>query len=114
MSMGPQGIPEITPMELKERLAHGEALLLLDVREPHEWDIGNLGAHGAVLRPMDDVFDWKAEIDPSAEIVVYCRTGSRSGWIVRDLLQSGFENVRNLRGGINAWSSDVDPSIPRY
>lgn len=114
MSMGPQAIPEITPTELKERLDGGDAPVLLDVRERREWDIANLGDHGAVLRPMDDIYDWKGELDPSADIVVYCRTGNRSAWIVRDLLQAGFRNVRNLKGGINAWSSDVDPSIPRY
>ncbi|MEN8376532.1 MAG: rhodanese-like domain-containing protein [Gemmatimonadota bacterium] len=114
MSTGPQDIPEITPTELKERLDAGDRPVLLDVRESNEWEIGNLSEHGAVLRPMSDIYDWKSEFDPGDDIVVYCRTGGRSGWIVRDLVDAGFEHVRNLQGGINAWSADVDPSIPRY
>lgn len=114
MSTGPQGIPEITVTELKARLDGGDAPVIIDVREPHEWEIGNLEAHGATLRPMDDIFDWREELDPSAETVVYCRTGNRSAWIVRDLIAAGFSDVRNLKGGIHAWSAEIDPSIPRY
>lgn len=114
MSTSPQEIPDITATELKERLDGGHPVVLVDVREPHEWEIANLGDHGAILRPMDDIWDWKDDLDPSAEVVVYCRSGNRSAWIVRDLLADGFENVRNLRGGINAWADDVDPTLARY
>jgi adenylyltransferase/sulfurtransferase len=114
MSTSPQGIPEITATELKERLDAGGAPVLLDVREPHEWQIANLEQHGAVLRPMDDVYDWRDDLDPEAETVVYCRTGNRSAWIVPDLIEAGFANVRNLKGGLHAWTADVDPSVPRY
>lgn len=114
MSTSPLGIPEITATELKERLDGGASPVLVDVREPHEWEIASLESHGAILRPMDDVYDWRDDLDPAAETVVYCRTGNRSGWIVRDLIQAGFTDVRNLRGGLHAWSAEVDPSVPRY
>jgi molybdopterin/thiamine biosynthesis adenylyltransferase/rhodanese-related sulfurtransferase len=107
-------VPEITPTELKERLDRGDRLTIIDVREPFEWDIGNLEAYGARLIPMQQVPHRLDEIDPADEIVLQCRSGARSGNVLGFLRQHGYERVLNLKGGILAWSDEVDPSIPRY
>jgi sulfur-carrier protein adenylyltransferase/sulfurtransferase len=109
-----EAIPQITPTELKQRLDAGDELVLIDVREPFEWDIANLEEFGARLIPLDQVLDRKGEIDPSAEVVLYCRSGSRSGGAARQLRAHGYSRVLNLKGGINRWASDVDPSKPSY
>ena len=107
-------VPEITATELHERLARGDRPALVDVREPYEWEIGNLGSQGAKLIPMAQVAERLGELDPQAETVVYCRSGSRSARVVQQLRAAGFGNVWNLAGGILAWSEEVDPSMPRY
>jgi sulfur-carrier protein adenylyltransferase/sulfurtransferase len=107
-------IPQITPEELKQRLDDGDKLVLVDVREPFEWDIANLSEYGAQLIPLDQVVDRRGEIDRSAEVVVYCRSGSRSAGAVRQLRTHGFERIWNLKGGINGWSATVDPDKPTY
>jgi adenylyltransferase/sulfurtransferase len=104
-------IPEITPRELKTRLDRGDDLFILDVREPHEYQICNLGGH---LIPLGDLSKRVSELDSSREIVAHCRSGKRSAEAVDFLRRAGFRKVLNLKGGILAWSDDVDPSVPKY
>jgi adenylyltransferase/sulfurtransferase len=107
-------VPEITPAELKERLDRGDRLTIIDVREPFEWDIGNLEPYGARLIPMKEIQQRYEEIDPADEIVLQCRSGARSANVLGFLRQHGYERLLNLKGGILAWSEEVDPSIPKY
>ena len=86
----------------------------IDVREPHEWEIGNLGPQGARLIPLAQVPARMSEIDPADEIVLQCRTGGRSGRALEFLRGQGYEKLWNLKGGILAWSDEVDPSIQKY
>jgi sulfur-carrier protein adenylyltransferase/sulfurtransferase len=108
----PSGFPEITPEALKAELDHGEAPFLLDVREPEEWEIAHLP--GATLIPRQQLADRVTELTGAREVVVYCKTGNRSSQATRFLIQLGFNNVRNLSGGIDAWSRRIDPTVPRY
>ena len=108
------GVPQMSPAELQSRLSSGEQLFILDVREPHEWEISNLGHLGAVLIPQGQVIDRMGELDTAREMVVQCRTGGRSAQIVQLLTQHGFSKLYNLDGGINRWAREVDPNIPRY
>lgn len=105
---------DISVLELKERLDKNEDLQIVDVREPHEWDIGNLGPQGARLIPLGELANRVGDIDPDREVVVYCRSGARSGRAAEYLRGQGFHHVRNLEGGILAWSDEIDPSIPKY
>lgn len=105
---------EVTVTELKEALDRGEKITLLDVREPHEWDIGNLAPQGATLIPLRELPDRAGELDPGADLVIYCRSGARSDRAASLLRDQGFGRVRNLIGGIRAWSDEIDPSIPKY
>jgi adenylyltransferase/sulfurtransferase len=107
-------LPEITATELKERLDRGDRLTIIDVREPFEWDIGNLEPYGARLIPLQQVPARLGEIDPGEEIVLQCRSGARSGQAQAFLKARGYDRVINLAGGILAWSDEVDPSIPKY
>jgi len=107
-------VPGITPRELKERLVAGDDLFILDVREPHEWDISNLAHLGAVLIPKGDVVNRMGELDTAREVIVHCRTGARSADVIRQLQQHGFKKMRNLEGGINRWAEEVEPSLPKY
>jgi adenylyltransferase/sulfurtransferase len=109
-----EGVPEITPKELKDRLDEGEDLLIVDVREPHEWDISNLEPLGAVLIPQGQVIDHLGELDTAREIVVQCRSGARSAAVVRELQKHGYRKLYNLEGGINRWAREVDNSLPIY
>lgn len=102
---------EMTPEELKRRLDSGEKLFVLDVREPHEYQIANLGGH---LIPLNDLPKRMGELDPEREMVVHCKLGGRSAKAVEFLRQQGFKNVHNLAGGISAWSEKVDPKVPKY
>jgi sulfur-carrier protein adenylyltransferase/sulfurtransferase len=102
----------ITPLELKERLERGDRLKLIDVREPREWEIGRI--EGAELIPLRTLPDRIAELEKGDEIVLYCRSGARSGSATQFLRQQGFDRAMNLVGGILRWSQEVDPSIPRY
>ena len=105
------GIPQMTVKELKQRLDAGDNVLVLDVREPYEYQIANIGGK---LIPQNDVPQRLAEIDRNREVVVHCRTGGRSQRVAEFLQQSGYSNVANLAGGIHAWSDEIDPSIPKY
>ena len=108
----PDDDEEITPHELAERIRAGEAPLLLDVREPYEWSIARLPE--ARLIPLDALADSVSALDPSAETVVYCHHGIRSAAAVAWLREQGFRRARNLAGGIDRWSHEIDPSTQRY
>lgn len=107
-------VDEITVADLKARLDRGERPTLIDVREPYEWEIGSLGQYGAKLIPLMQLESRTDELNPDEEIILYCRSGSRSGNAAAFLKQSGFARVLNLKGGILAWGREVDPSIPGY
>jgi sulfur-carrier protein adenylyltransferase/sulfurtransferase len=104
-------VPEITARELKERLDKGDDVFILDVREPHEYQICNLKGH---LIPLGELPRRVHELDSAREILVHCKSGKRSAQAVDFLRQAGFRKVYNLRGGILSWSTEVDPSVPRY
>jgi molybdopterin/thiamine biosynthesis adenylyltransferase/rhodanese-related sulfurtransferase len=105
------GIPQLSPKDLKKRIDAGEDLFILDVREPFEYQIANIGGK---LIPQNDVPQRIGEIDRTREIVVHCKAGGRSQRIAEFLKQSGFPSVVNLAGGILAWSDEVDPKVPKY
>ena len=102
---------DMTVEELKQRLDRGDDLFVLDVREPHEYQICNIGGH---LIPLNDLPKRVSELDSSREIVVHCKMGGRSAKAVDFLRQSGFGKVHNLAGGIAAWADRVDPKVPKY
>lgn len=105
------GIPQMTVTELKQRRDAGEDLFVLDVREPYEYQIANIGG---TLIPMNDVPQRLAEIDRNREIVVQCRSGGRSQRVAEFLAGQGYPNVKNLAGGILAWADQIDPKIQKY
>jgi molybdopterin/thiamine biosynthesis adenylyltransferase/rhodanese-related sulfurtransferase len=105
------GIPEIPVEELKRRLDAGDDIFVLDVREPHEYQICNIGGH---LIPLGDLPNRVNELDTSREIVAHCKMGGRSAKAVQFLRQAGFTKVKNLTGGITAWADRVDPKMPKY
>ena len=105
------GVPEIQVEELKRRQDAGEDIFVLDVREPHEYQICNIGGH---LIPLGDLPKRIHELDSSREIVAHCRSGVRSAKAVGFLQQAGFKKVHNLAGGILAWADRVDPKMPKY
>jgi sulfur-carrier protein adenylyltransferase/sulfurtransferase len=105
------GVPEIQVEDLKRRLDSGEDLFVLDVREPHEYQICNINGH---LIPLGELPKRVHELDSSREIVAHCRSGVRSAKAVNFLRQAGFKKVHNLAGGILAWADRVDPSMPKY
>jgi len=107
----PATLTDMTVEEFKQRRDRGDDLFLLDVREPHEYQICNLNGY---LIPLNDLPKRVNELDSSREIVVHCKMGGRSAKAVDFLRQSGFTKVHNLAGGINAWSEKVDPSVPKY
>ena len=105
------GVTEMQVEELKRRLDAGEDLFVLDVREPHEYQICNIGGY---LIPLGDLPKRVNELDSSREIVAHCRSGVRSAKAVGFLQQAGFKKVHNLAGGILAWADRVDPKMPKY
>ena len=107
-------VPALSPAELRARLESGESLAIIDVREPWEWEIGNLEDQGARLIPMEQVPERLAEIPRDRPVVLQCRSGVRSAQVLRFLRERGFSDLHNLAGGILAWAEQVDPSIPRY
>jgi adenylyltransferase/sulfurtransferase len=104
-------IPEIQPEEFKRRLDAGESIFVLDVREPHEYQICSIHGH---LIPLGDLPKRIHELDSSREIVVHCKSGARSAKAVDFLRQSGFKHATNLAGGILAWANKIDPALPKY
>ena len=108
-----QQMPEITATELKQRLDRGEDIQIIDVREANEVAIAKLP--NATHIPLGQVVTRMGEIDPNRETVVHCKMGGRSAKAIDALKRSGFSgNLVNLKGGITAWSNEVDPSVPKY
>ena len=105
-------LPEITPADLKHRLDAGEDVFVLDVREPHEFEIARIG--GSTLIPLGTLPQHVHELDSTADIVIHCKSGVRSGKAQRLLKEMGFSRVTNLTGGILRWSDEVDPRVPKY
>jgi adenylyltransferase/sulfurtransferase len=106
------GVPEITARDLAERVARGDDLVVVDVREPQEYAFARLPF--TRLIPLGDLPGRLSELDSARDLVVHCRTGIRSAKAVEMLQRAGFRKVWNLKGGIDAWSREVDPSVPRY
>ncbi|HYY42238.1 MAG TPA: ThiF family adenylyltransferase, partial [Pyrinomonadaceae bacterium] len=104
---------EITATELKQRLERGDDLQIIDVREPHEYQIARL--EQATLIPLGQVVGRMSEIDPQRETIVHCKLGGRSAKAIEALKGAGFAGrLVNLKGGITAWSNEVDPAVPKY
>ena len=103
----------ITVQELNERLKKNEKLNIIDVREPFEHDMSNIGG---VLIPLGDLPHQIEQIDDlkNEEVIVYCRSGNRSGSACQYLTRLGFSNVRNLEGGMSRWVKEIDPSLPFF
>ena len=108
-----EGVPQISVEQLKQRLDAGDKPFILDVREPHEYAIVNLGAP---LIPVGQVGQRLNELpaDKGTEIVVHCKTGGRSQRAAQEIKAAGYSNVKNLAGGITAWADKIDPSLPKY
>lgn len=102
----------VTPQEVFEKIKNGEKFKFIDVREPLEYEIARIAE--AELLPMSRHADWIDSLASQDEIVVMCHHGVRSANVCMYLLQNGFENVSNLEGGIDLWSTTVDENVPRY
>ena len=102
----------MTPAEFAERLRGGEELLLIDVREPEEYELARV--EGARLLPLSLFNEWAPSLDRERETVFMCHHGVRSAQVCAFLARQGFTNIYNLAGGIDRWSEEVDPSVPRY
>jgi adenylyltransferase/sulfurtransferase len=105
-------IPEMSPHELKRRIDAGEPFELIDVREPFEYEIARIDR--AKLIPLGEITERLDELRGEQPIVVHCHSGKRSAQAARLLQQRGFANVYNLEGGIDAWSDQIDPNVPKY
>jgi adenylyltransferase/sulfurtransferase len=105
-------IPEMSPHELKRKMDAGEPLELIDVREPFEYEIARID--GAKLIPLGEIAERLDELSAKEPIVVHCHSGTRSAQAARLLQERGFANVYNLEGGIDAWSDQIDPNVPKY
>jgi len=103
---------DITAVELAERLKTGHRVRIIDVREPHELQISQL--EGAYLIPLGEMAGRMSELDSAEDIVLICKSGTRSARALELLASAGFRKMKNLKGGINAWAHDVDPSLPVY
>ena len=108
----PSEVPEISVGELNEMMNRGEDFQLIDVREPHEYEISNMDGK---LIPLGRILENEEEIEREKPVVIHCRSGGRSSDAVKQLQEAyGFDNLYNLRGGINAWAKEVDTSLPVY
>jgi len=105
-------VPEIHPRDLARRMTAADDIQLIDVREPHEWEIARIS--GARLIPLDGLGESLHTIDQDRDLVFYCRTGARSAAAVIQLQAAGFTRVWNLAGGIARWSDEVDATVPKY
>ncbi|MFY9746259.1 MAG: molybdopterin-synthase adenylyltransferase MoeB [Acidobacteriaceae bacterium] len=111
MALVQNGIPQMSVKELKQRLDAGDDLFILDVREPFEFQIAQIGGH---LIPLNDLPKRMNELNTAQEIVVQCKSGGRSQRAAEFLAKNGFKKLHNLAGGILAWSSEIDPKVPKY
>jgi len=105
-------VPEINTLELAKRLAGPNPPVIIDVREPDEFQLCRI--EGAQLKPLGGIRQWSTELNPETEYVLMCHVGGRSAQATSFLQSQGFKHVMNLRGGIEAWSTTVDPNVPRY
>lgn len=103
---------DISPQELAQLIAEGKPITLLDVREPNEQEICTL-PHSINI-PLGELAARMSELQPAAQLIVYCKSGRRSALALEQLVRAGFSNVKNLKGGINAWAKDIDPHMPYY
>lgn len=102
-------LPEITVQELAELKKNKANFQLVDVREPSEYDVSHLNGK---LIPLGQLPDRLGELNPEQLVIVHCKSGGRSSRAVQFLLQQGFKDVRNLKGGITAWRNEIDPTLP--
>ena len=111
--MSSPNVPEITVQELKDQIDQGERPYILDVRQPNEYEIANLDGQ---LIPLGELPNRLDEIEASKdnEIVVHCRSGARSAKAVEFLQSQGYTSAKNLKGGVLAWSREIDPAMPTY
>ncbi len=109
---GKRTMREITPVELKAKQDAGEPFMLIDVREPYEYEIAKIP--GSVLIPLGEIDRRADELPDDTEIILQCRSGARSAQALGILQAKGFTNLANLKGGVLAWSDTVDPSVPKY
>jgi sulfur-carrier protein adenylyltransferase/sulfurtransferase len=105
-------VPTITPVELRAKLDRNEKFVLVDVREPYEYDICNIP--GSKLIPLGELPARLSELDSADDIVLHCKVGGRSAKALKILQEAGFRKLSNLRGGIAAWADEVDPGVPKY
>lgn len=103
---------DISARELADRLKNGDSIHLIDVREPHELEISRI--EGAQLIPLGQIAACLSELNSAEEIVLFCKSGSRSARALDILVSAGFRKVKNMKGGINAWAREVDPGLPVY
>lgn len=106
------GAENVLPEEIKKEQDEGKKIVILDVREP--WEYQTARVEGSVLIPLGQLEKRKDELDPTAEIATLCHKGVRSYQAMMILKSLGFKNIRNISGGIDAWSVRVDPAVPRY
>lgn len=104
-------IPDISVQELKALRDENADFLLLDVRNPDEYAICHLGGR---LIPFKDLPDHLHELNPEQHIIIHCHAGGRSARATQFLIQQGYKNVHNLRGGITAWANEIDTTMPKY
>lgn len=106
-------VEEITAVELKRKFDENEDFQLIDVRQPDEFGFARI--EGAKLIPLGEIIRRMGELDPNKEVIVQCKMGGRSARAIEALRSAGYTGpLKNLRGGITAWSNDVDPKIPKY
>ncbi len=105
-------VKKLSATELKNKIEREEKLFLLDVREPNEYEYSHIA--NSILIPLNQIPNRLSELDPEQEIVVICHHGMRSQQAANYLAQSGFKNISNLTGGIDAWSCNCDSSVRRY
>ena len=106
-------VQEISATDLKKRMDAGEDIQLIDVRQPEEWAFAKI--EGAKLIPLGEIMNRMGEIDETRETVIHCKAGMRSAQAVQALQRAGFKgDLKNLKGGITAWSNEVDPKVPKY
>ena len=103
---------QMTVQELSNRIKAGTVPIIIDVREPYEYQHAHI--EGAVLKPLGGIYQWARELDKEQEYVLQCHTGSRSFQAAYMLERMGFKRVANLIGGIEEWSLQIDPTVPRY
>ena len=113
---GPEAVDpnavEVSAAELKHIIDSGRSITLLDVREPHEWEINRI--EPARLTPLSQFEQFISGLDPDADIYLYCYKGKRSLTALQQLKERGFKNLHSLAGGIDKWAEEVDPDMPRY